>query len=187
MLDQWSNESMMIYNYTEIIFPVVAGQTQYTIGPTGDVGSTFVGSISGDILTVGAYGNDDNGSAAGAVYNFYRNEGGQNNWGFVKKLYSSDIEFFDNFGYSVAVDGDTLVVGAQSESEIGFFAGAAYIFEKNQGGADNWGEVMKLTASDAGAEDFFGSSVFGSSAFGSSAFGPSGESSPFALLIASKT
>ena len=52
MLDQWSNESMMIYNYTEIIFPVVAGQTQYTIGPTGDVGSTFVGSISGDILTI---------------------------------------------------------------------------------------------------------------------------------------
>ena len=52
MLDQWSNESMMIYNYTEIIFPVVQGQTQYTIGPTGDVGSTFVGSIAGDILTI---------------------------------------------------------------------------------------------------------------------------------------
>ena len=52
MLDQWSNESMMIYNYTEIIFPVVQGQTQYTIGPTGDVGSTFTGSISGDILTI---------------------------------------------------------------------------------------------------------------------------------------
>ena len=52
MLDQWSNEDMMIYNFTEIIFPVVAGQTQYTIGPTGDVGSTFVGSIAGDILTI---------------------------------------------------------------------------------------------------------------------------------------
>ena len=54
MLDQWSNENMMIYNYTEIIFPVVQGQTQYTIGPGGDVGSNFTGSISGDILTITA-------------------------------------------------------------------------------------------------------------------------------------
>lgn len=54
MLDQWSNEDMMVYNYTEIIFPVVAGQTQYTIGPGGDLGSTFTGSISGNILTITA-------------------------------------------------------------------------------------------------------------------------------------
>lgn len=52
MLDQWSNEGMMVYNYTEIVFPVVQNQTQYTIGPGGDVGSTFVGSIAGDILTI---------------------------------------------------------------------------------------------------------------------------------------
>ena len=52
MLDQWSNEDMMVYNYTEIIFPVISGQTQYTIGPGGDLGSNFVGSIAGDILTI---------------------------------------------------------------------------------------------------------------------------------------
>ena len=54
MLDQWSNENMMVYNYTEIIFPVVQGQTQYTIGPSGDIGSNFTGSVSGDILTITA-------------------------------------------------------------------------------------------------------------------------------------
>lgn len=54
MLDQWSNEDMMVYNTTEIIFPVVNGQTQYTIGPSGDIGSNFTGSISGDILTITA-------------------------------------------------------------------------------------------------------------------------------------
>lgn len=52
MLDQWSNESMMVYNTTEIIFPVIPGTTQYTIGNGGDVGSSFLGSISGDILTI---------------------------------------------------------------------------------------------------------------------------------------
>lgn len=52
LLDQWSNENMMIYNVTEIIFPVVSGQIQYTLGPSGSVGSNFTGSISGKILTV---------------------------------------------------------------------------------------------------------------------------------------
>jgi hypothetical protein len=54
ILDQWSNEGMMVYYQTEIIFPVVSGQTQYTIGPNGQIGAIFTGSISGDTLTVTA-------------------------------------------------------------------------------------------------------------------------------------
>lgn len=52
MLDQWSNEDMMTFYKTEVIFPVTQGQTQYTIGPGGQIGATFVGSISGTTLTV---------------------------------------------------------------------------------------------------------------------------------------
>lgn len=52
MLDQWSNEGMLIPYKTEIVFPLVAGQTNYTIGPGGQIGSTFQGSISGTTLTV---------------------------------------------------------------------------------------------------------------------------------------
>lgn len=56
MIDQWSNENMMVYNITEIIFPLIAGQTQYTIGPNPStqnfIGASFTGSISGNILTV---------------------------------------------------------------------------------------------------------------------------------------
>ena len=56
MLDQWSNEDMMVFNFTEIIFPVIAGQTQYTIGPNPStanfIGASFTGSITGNILTV---------------------------------------------------------------------------------------------------------------------------------------
>jgi hypothetical protein len=56
MIDQWSNENMMVFNVTEIICPVIAGQTQYTIGPNPStlnfIGSSFTGSISGNILTV---------------------------------------------------------------------------------------------------------------------------------------
>ena len=56
LVDQWSNEDMMVYNTTEIIFPLISGQVQYTIGPTPStanyIGSTFTGSITGNILTV---------------------------------------------------------------------------------------------------------------------------------------
>ena len=52
MIDQWSNESMMVSYKTEIIFPITSGQTQYTIGPNGQIGAIFTGSISGTTLTV---------------------------------------------------------------------------------------------------------------------------------------
>ena len=50
LIDQWSNEDMMVYNTTEIIFPLISGQVQYTIGPTPStanfVGASFTGSIT---------------------------------------------------------------------------------------------------------------------------------------------
>jgi len=52
MIDQWSNESMMVSYKTEIIFPITPGQIQYTIGPGGTIGSNFTGSITGNVLTV---------------------------------------------------------------------------------------------------------------------------------------
>ncbi len=53
MLDMWSNESLMVYYSTEVIFPLVQSQYQYTIGPGGQIQSTFTGSISAQgILTV---------------------------------------------------------------------------------------------------------------------------------------
>ena len=52
LLDQWSNEDMMIFYKTEIVFPITPGQTQYTIGPGGQIGASITGSITGNILTV---------------------------------------------------------------------------------------------------------------------------------------
>jgi hypothetical protein len=52
MLDQWSNEQMMVFYKTEIVYTLTSGQTQYTIGPGGQIGATVTGSISGTTLTV---------------------------------------------------------------------------------------------------------------------------------------
>ena len=56
LVDQWSNENMMVFNVTEIIFPVIQNQIQYSLGPYPEtqnfIGASFQGSIAGDILTV---------------------------------------------------------------------------------------------------------------------------------------
>ncbi|MFN2272584.1 MAG: FG-GAP repeat protein, partial [Anaerolineae bacterium] len=82
--------------------------------------------------------------------------------GQVVKLTASDAAADDEFGYAVAVSGDTVVVGAWQNNSFG----AAYVFERNYDPnnpgtplADNWGQVQELTASDAAMGDFFGLSV----------------------------
>jgi hypothetical protein len=114
-------------------------------------------AVSGDIAIAGASQVFRGGT--GAVYIFERNEGGTDNWGEVKKVTASDASAGHNFGSSVAVSGDTAVVGAFVDGTGGSQAGAAYVFERNEGGPDNWGEVKKLIASDAQAGDRFGISV----------------------------
>jgi hypothetical protein len=56
IVDQWSNENMMVFNIQEIIWNVIPGQVQYTIGPNHTtpnfIGAQFTGSISGKTLTV---------------------------------------------------------------------------------------------------------------------------------------
>jgi FG-GAP repeat len=115
-------------------------------------------SVSGDTLVVGAQLADIDGkSAQGAAYVFYRNQGGASQWGQVKKLTAGDGAEDDRFGWSVAVSGDTLVVGAfRADTEYYNNQGAAYVFKRNQGGPDNWGQVKKLVGSESSYEDLFG-------------------------------
>jgi len=116
-------------------------------------------SISGDTIVVGAYGEDSGGASAGAAYVFSRNQGGANAWGQVQKLMASDAQASDFFGRAVSVSGDTIVVGAYNEDTPAFRAGSAYVFQRDQGGANAWGQVAKLQASDGQAYDYFGYSV----------------------------
>jgi len=116
-------------------------------------------SISGDTVGVGARSDDDGGAYSGSAYVFARNAGGADNWGEVAKLTASDAAMEDYFGASISISGDTVVVGANGDDDAGSASGSAYVFERNTGGADSWGQVAKLTASDAAADDWFGISV----------------------------
>lgn len=72
------------------------------------------------------------------------------------KLTASDAATDDEFGHSVSISDDYAIVGAARDDN---FSGSTYIFYRNQGGSNNWGQQKKLTASDAEAYDYFGNSV----------------------------
>lgn len=101
-------------------------------------------AVSGNTLVVGDYGAD---SYKGSVYVFQKDEGGINNWGRVKKLAASDGNRLEFFGISVTISGQTLAVGASRHSHDPIrrdSLGAVYIFDQNQGGINNWGEVKEI-------------------------------------------
>lgn len=109
--------------------------------------------ISGDTVVVGARSDD---FVRGSAYIYDRNRGGTDNWGEVKKLIASDGARGDQFGLSVGIAGNTVVVGAPGGNG---FRGSTYVYERNTNGIENWGEARKLTAPDAAVNDLFGSSV----------------------------
>ena len=112
-------------------------------------------SVSGDIAVVGAYYNDDAGSASGSAYVFHRASDGT--WSQEQKLTASDAAAGDNFGKSVSVSGDMCVIGAWADADNGSYSGSAYVFRRASGGT--WSQEQKLTASDGEGADRFGWSV----------------------------
>lgn len=112
-------------------------------------------SIRGNHAIVGADLEYTGNEAYGAAYIFERD--GNGNWNEVVKIQASDKEDEDQFGWSVSIDGDQAIVGAPSESTGAFWAGAAYIFERDGNG--NWNEITKIQSSDKEFNDRFGSSV----------------------------
>ena len=106
-------------------------------------------SIDGDTIAVGAYGNE----VKGATYIYTRSG---TSWTEQAKLLPSDLSFQDNFGVSVDIDGDTVVVGSKWQDTGGSEAGAAYIFVRS---GVTWTQQAKIQASDKQASDQFGYSV----------------------------
>ena len=138
-------------------------------------------AVSGDTIVAGAWQEDSpsngvNGDQSdgdeehyaedsGAVYVFVRNE---STWSQQAYLKASNTDFADNFGYSVAISGDAVVVGALQESSSAtgvdgdqidnssFNSGAAYVFVRN---VNTWSQQAYLKASNTQSDDHFGQTV----------------------------
>jgi hypothetical protein len=136
-------------------------------------------AVSGDTVVIGAYGEDSNATGvngsqannsaanAGAAYVFTRSG---TTWTQQAYLKASNTGRDDYFGFSVAVSGDTVAVGANGESsiatgvdgsqfnDIALYSGAAYVFARPPGGT-TWTQQAYLKASNTEASDGFGVSV----------------------------
>jgi hypothetical protein len=117
-----------------------------------EVGNNFGNavSVSQDTVIVSApYA----GGQTGAVYVFTRSG---SIWSQQAKLVAGDGQPSDYLGYSVALDGDTVVAGAPGVGDFGFISGAAYAFVRH---GSSWAQQAKLHADDAQSGDQFGASV----------------------------
>ena len=110
-------------------------------------------AIDGDYVVIGAFRNDDNGNDSGSAY-IFKNNG--SNWVEETILKASDASSDDHFGRSVSISDEYVLIGALRNDDNGNDSGSAYIFKNN---GSNWVEELKLTASDASADDRFGFSV----------------------------
>ena len=130
-------------------------ETQKLTAPNGVENTTFGYSvaISDDTVVIGAPEVGGLGVAAGSVY-VYRFDGAT--WVQQPRLVPSVGRLRDFFGISVALSGDTVLIGANGVAGSGIGTGAAYIFQFADA---RWVETDKLVAPDGAQFDSFGCSV----------------------------
>jgi len=124
-------------------------------------------ALDGDILSVGAPGfhqrvDDGSLSHGGSAFVFERDQGGADQWGLVSRFTDEAREYNDVFfGYALGVQGDVLLVGeplkdittneVEQENQ-----GAVFLYERDTGGANQWGQGAMLLNGDGDAADYFG-------------------------------
>jgi len=136
--------------------------TEYTklSAPDGVSGDRFGSSVGISLggargtLLAGATGDDDHGDDAGSTYTFGWDGSG---WSQETKLFAwRDDPTGDRFGFPIAVDGDTAVVGASLSDDNGLGSGSAYVFVWD---GSRWTQRAVLLASDGSEGDRFGDAV----------------------------
>jgi len=162
----WTQQAYLKASNTGGVYGIEYGDYfGYSVAASGD--TLVVGAPGEGSNATGVNGNQSNNSAinSGAAYVFVRSG---TNWTQRAYLKSSNAEADDGFGMSVAMSGDTVVIGADGESSnatgvngnqsnnSALYSGAAYVFVRT---GTTWSQQSYLKASNTGAGDYFGSSV----------------------------
>jgi len=130
-------------------------QQQLTASDSSDLLQLGVSAaISGDTAVLGTpHADNPSASSSGAAYVFVRSG---STWTEQARITAADTSHLHEFGISVDVGGDTIVVGATGDDSGGVSAGATYVFVRS---GSSWTQEAKIVASDASRGDRFGSSV----------------------------
>lgn len=110
-------------------------------------------SIDDDTAIIGVVWDDEKGSFSGSAYVFTRCAG---IWTQQAKLLPTDGAATDKFGSRVALSGDTAIMGADHDDDMGTDSGSAYVFRFN---GLSWGQAAKLLPGDGAEGDRMGNSV----------------------------
>ena len=110
-------------------------------------------AIHGNLAISGAQQNDDIAPNAGAAYIFERSNV---LWLERAKIIANDAKAGDLFGNTVAISGETVLIGAPGVDDAGPEAGAVYVFGRS---GDNWIQQAKLIGNDIGTFDRFGTAI----------------------------
>ena len=134
------------------VFDATTGNLLHTLNNPTPAASDYFGrsvAVSGNLVVVGASGDDTGATDAGAAYVFDATTGN-----LLRTLNNPTPAASDSFGSSVAVSGSTVVVGASGDDTGATDAGAAYVFDASTGNL-----LRTLNNPTPAASDFFGSSV----------------------------
>ena len=113
--------------------------------PTPNAWFSWSLSVSGDSIIVGDYNKDGNFNDYGAIYIFEKTNGV---WSEKAKLYASDAQSDDLFGWSVDIDDNRAVVGAHGDDDNAANSGSVYVFEKDNGvWTEKKQKLMQMTQS----------------------------------------
>ena len=140
-----------------LLLPLAHGQyVQEAQLDTPGTGPSSV-AVSGDYMVAGSEKFGEVGTDVGIAYVYLRSG---TTWARQATLKASDASSSDaaNFGNSVGMSGDYIVVGAYLDNHGGSWtdAGAAYVFIRS---GTTWAQQAKLVASDAASSDHFGTVV----------------------------
>tara|TARA_Y100000034_G_scaffold112889_1_gene147304 strand:+ start:233 stop:5500 length:5268 start_codon:yes stop_codon:yes gene_type:complete len=107
-------------------------QTHKLTPSDGGAGDGFGNSVSmyGDSILIGSYRSNGNSTGSGSVYLFNKIEDSQ--WVQSKKFASSDGNSSDEFGNSVSIYGDVILIGSHYNNALGDYSGASYVYKKNE-------------------------------------------------------
>lgn len=134
------------------LFDAATGQELFRLTASDAAEDDIFGgpvAIDGNRAIVGAPFDDDAGDKSGAAYVFDVTTGQE-----IMKLTAADASAEETFGMSVAISGNTAIVGASRFGASAHQPGSAYLFDITTGQ-----QLFKLTASDAVVRDSFGASV----------------------------
>lgn len=146
-----SQTSVTAYHSFETMVRATNTIMRTSFGDAVDIGPEYA--------VVGAPGSDVAGTDSGTAFIYRLVRGTTNTWQMWRGLQPPSVDAADLFGSSVAIHEDLIAVGASQDESNGRDSGAVYLFQRDQGGSNNWGQLIRIAPTNLPTNSKFGYAV----------------------------